>query len=460
MSTDIDKTPEQIIRGVIVACADCDSCRYLMEDSCLFFPELYRLFDREMDNEEPASDSELRELANLCTLCDLCPCPNIREEIIRAKTAWVQREGFPFRLRLLADVQEFGSRCSHMPAPIKRFLQLPLIQGMAKKVAGIHPERQMPQIPEESFFSWASRQGMDQRGEETGPKVAYFSGCTAGYLFPEVAKSAAIVLKHNHIPVYVPPQQCCGMPTMLEGERETTLQRAKYNLESLQECASQGYDPVCTCPTCGYLFKALLQEKAVYSRTYQDAVGADENEIKVPRKGPVVQDFLRLNRKIYGPILKDDGYFAGLDPMQRIALSQQVKDMGEYLHEMHRQGTLKIPSKGLEKRIVYFAPCHQREQNIGSPYADILAAIPGLKIEQAGGSLDCCGMGGSLGMKKDFYRASLRLGRPLINKIQAAVPQAVVTDCLSCRLQFEHLLPYPVYHPLEILRQAYGLGEL
>ena len=79
----IDKTPEQIIRGVIVACADCESCRYLMEDSCLFFPELYRLFDREMDNKEPASDLELRELANLCTLCDLCPCPNIREEIIR-----------------------------------------------------------------------------------------------------------------------------------------------------------------------------------------------------------------------------------------------------------------------------------------------------------------------------------------------------------------------------------------
>jgi glycerol-3-phosphate dehydrogenase subunit C len=44
-----------------------------------------------------------------------------------------------------------------------------------------------------------------------------------------------------------------------------------------------------------------------------------------------------------------------------------------------------------------------------------------------------------------------------MRKIKAAAPDAIVTDCLSCRLQFTHTLPYPVYHPLEVLQRAYAV---
>jgi Fe-S oxidoreductase len=30
----------------------------------------------------------------------------------------------------------------------------------------------------------------------------------------------------------------------------------------------------------------------------------------------------------------------------------------------------------------------------------------------------------------------------------------VITDCLSCRLQLQHLTSYAVFHPLEILARA------
>ena len=39
--------PEAIVRRVIHACADCDTCRHLMNEDCLFFPALYRLVYRE-----------------------------------------------------------------------------------------------------------------------------------------------------------------------------------------------------------------------------------------------------------------------------------------------------------------------------------------------------------------------------------------------------------------------------
>jgi len=105
--------------------------------------------------------------------------------------------------------------------------------------------------------------------------------------------------------------------------------------------------------------------------------------------------------------------------------------------------------------MVYYAPCHQREQGIDSPYEKLLALIPGLTIKPIGGAMDCCGMGGSLGFKEAFHEASVKLGKPLMQKIQAANPSAIITDCLSCRLQFQQMLPFPVLHPLSIISRAY-----
>ena len=34
-------------------------------------------------------------------------------------------------------------------------------------------------------------------------------------------------------------------------------------------------------------------------------------------------------------------------------------------------------------------------------------------------------------------------------------PENIVTDGLSCRLQFRQLTPHKVIHPIEVLRQAY-----
>jgi glycerol-3-phosphate dehydrogenase subunit C len=63
------------------------------------------------------------------------------------------------------------------------------------------------------------------------------------------------------------------------------------------------------------------------------------------------------------------------------------------------------------------------------------------------------------GYKEHFHQKSLDLGEPLMEKIRARNPQAIVTDCMSCRLQFNHGLPYPVYHPVEVLARAYTVDS-
>jgi glycerol-3-phosphate dehydrogenase subunit C len=444
---------EAIIRSVIDACADCDTCRFLMNEDCLFFPELYRLVDQEKESGQTAGDLELKRLVELCTLCGLCPCPNIRNDVIRAKTAFVRQNGMPIGNRMLADVQQFGRTCGMMPGLINGTLSIDPVKGGVKRITGIHPKRKLPQIPGTNFFDWAKDRGLC-RNSANGHGVAYFAGCTAGYLFPEVGRATVKILELNDVKVFVPPQQCCGMPTLVEGDIRTTLKRARSNLDSILAAKDRGFEPVSSCPTCGFLMKVLLKEGAYHSESYQKEIGAGPDEIIIPDEGRNGK-FSHLKKSIYGEILKDDGLFNALDPLNRINVSDGFSDIGKYLLRLLDEKKLYVRFHNISKRIVYFAPCHQREQNIGSPYLRLLSLIPGLNIQQIGGSMDCCGMGGSLGYKKGFHDASVSLGAKITDKVGAHVPDAVVTDCLSCRLQFQHLLPFPVYHPLEILISAY-----
>jgi glycerol-3-phosphate dehydrogenase subunit C len=446
-----------LIRSVVDTCADCDICRFLMEDSCLFFPELYRLHDRETEQKIPPGGEELDRLADMCTLCGLCPCPNIRTDIVRSKATRVRNCGLPLGLRMLADVQSTGRLGSRVPKLMNTVLQVDPAGKAAKHFAGISQKRHLPKLPAEDFFSWAKRKHLTQKPDRL-PAAAYFAGCTAGYLFPKVAKAAVKILEKNGLPVYTPPQQCCGMPTLLEGMESLTRTRVQKNLSSLLAASDAGFDLLTTCPTCGFFMKILLREGAHYSQDYQKAAGAGANEICIPQTGSGKGGHTFLQKSIYGKILRDSPHFTGIDPLARIRLSEALLDMGEYLVRMHREGRFDTNLGCREQRLAYFAPCHQREQNIGSPYEELLAFVPGLEILRIGGSMDCCGMGGSLGFKESFHNASVRLGQPLAEKIKEASPEAIVTDCLSCRLQFQHLLPsLPVFHPLEIIAAAYGL---
>ena len=443
------------IRRVIDACADCDTCRFLMNEDCLFFPELYRLVDRENEIGQAATGHELKGLVELCTLCGLCPCPNIRNDVIKAKAARVKQNGMPFGNYLLADVQSFGRTCGRVPGLTNAFLSTGFVKKVVKRIAGIHPVRNLPRLPEKTFFNWAKDRGLCDT-PANGKGVSYFAGCTAAYLFPEVGRAAVMVLERNQVTVFVPSQQCCGMPTAVEGDFRATLNRARSNLDSIRTAKDMGYEPVSSCPTCGFLMKVLLKEGAYHSESYQRSIGAGDDEIKIPNDRETGQ-FTVLKKSLYASVLTDDGLLSELNPLDRIDVSDSFRDIAEYLVRLLGEERLDTRFRTVAQRIVYFAPCHQREQKIGSPYLRLLSLIPGLDIEQVGGPMDCCGMGGSLGYKKDFHDASVSLGSSVAAKISGHEPDIVVTDCLSCRLQFHHLLPFQVCHPLEILADAYGL---
>jgi glycerol-3-phosphate dehydrogenase subunit C len=448
------KTPQQILREVMRLCADCDTCRTMMEEDCAFFIELYKLWDQEHEDGISVTGEQLRYLTELCTLCGLCPCPKVPMDVMEAKARYIEEEGMPLATRMLNDVPRMARLCGTFPNMVKALQSNKVLGPLLRKATRIHPDRDLPSFPKENFFRWAAEKGLDRqrKGER---RVAYFAGCTAGYLFPAIGRGVVEILQHNGATVYVPPQQCCGMPFLVEGDRPRTLQLAEANMKQQLETLQEGYDLVYSCPTCGFFLKKLLRERAYYSDAFQKSVGATGDEIKVPAPEKGEGQFWHLKKSMYRYILKDDGYFSAIDPLERIRLSDHLFDFGSYLAGLHGEGKLATDFSPLPERMAYFAPCHLREQKMGFPYLGLMKLIPGLDIEPVGNDYDCCGMGGIFGFKDHFHQKSLDLGEPLMKKFRDHNPQAIVTDCMSCRLQFNHCLPYPVYHPVEVLAMAY-----
>ncbi|UFS70619.1 FeS-binding protein [Geomonas sp. RF6] len=447
------KSPQEILRGIIDLCADCDTCSTLLEEECVFFPELYRLWNNEKETGRPISDEELRHLVDLCTFCGLCPCPRIPADVMEAKSGYVAKEGLPTSTKLLIDVPRMAKVCGTIPWLYNALRKNKTVAPLLRKITDMHPDRELPALPDQSFFQWAEKKGLSSR-KEGHKSVTYFAGCTAGYLFPQVGRAAVEVLEHNGVSVYVPKQECCGMPYLLEGDLPTLLDRVKANVDHLLPCVNKGDELVGSCSTCNFFMKKVMKERACYSDEYQKSVGASEQMMMIPDVKEGKKIFRNVHKAQYQRVLKDDGYFSSIPPLDRVAISEAFNDLGEYLARLHAEGKLSTKFGKVSERLVYFAPCHQREQKIGTPYLDLLRLIPGIEIDATAG-VDCCGMGGNFGYKRTFHEDSMSIGRPLQQKIKKLNPQAIVTDCMSCKLQFNHTLPYPVYHPLEILAMAY-----
>lgn len=449
------------IRDVVDACADCDICRDLMKSSCLFFSELYKLIDEEMDSGKKIASNDLRNLVELCNFCALCPCYNIRSEIVMAKTEFIDRDGLKFNIRVLEDVEPMGKLCGAIPHLVNFLLQGKVAGSVIKAVAGIHTDRKMPEVPGESFPAWADKHMLSTKTRKPQKrKVAYFAGCSGRHFFSDVPKAVVNVFQHNGIECYYPEQQCCGMPPMLEGDRKLTLKFSESTVERLAEAIDDGYDIVCSCPTCGFMLKNVLKEGAYYSPEYQASVGGDDACIKIPAEpdstAPEEKKFSVLKKSIYGNLFKDDGLFSSISPLKRIKVAENTFDLGEYLRDLHRTGELETTFGPVPARTAYYPPCHLREQNIGRPYLDLLGLIPGISIDSIENPFYCCGIAGIMGFKREFHAPSIKIGNRLISKIKELNPEKLITDCLGCRLQFYQLTSYKVLHPVEIMEESYA----
>ena len=122
----------------------------------------------------------------------------------------------------------------------------------------------------------------------------------------------------------------------------------------------------------------------------------------------------------------------------------------------HRAGKLRTDFSTSLGTVAYHVACHQRVQNIGLKTRDVLQLVPDtevIPIER------CSGHDGTYAVKKEFHEISMKIARPVINKVKQADADHYSSDCPMAGHQIENGLEdgRKPEHPMSLLRRAYGI---
>jgi len=137
-------------------------------------------------------------------------------------------------------------------------------------------------------------------------------------------------------------------------------------------------------------------------------------------------------------------------------VKQHIFDPFEYLALRHKSSLLRTDFTRPLGKIAYHVACHLRVQNIGLKTRDVLQLIPGTTVEPIE---RCSGHNGTYGVKREFRDYSMKIGKPVIQRVQASGADFYASDCPMAGHQIESGLKAgpPPTHPLTLLRMAYGL---
>ncbi len=347
---------------------------------------------------EPSVDQWI-DLCIGCHLCDMvCSSGvNISELNLIAKAKYLDEKGRPLRDWLLTHSYLYGWLGSLLSSLVNVFFRNPFIKGMTEAILRIDRRRDLP-----SYESLTFRQWFKEHHSKGSKKVAYFYGCYTNTNEVDVGKAAVQVLEANGFEVILPPQRCCGIPMLGNGDFRGAKKMGLYNVPSLLKTIGSGSDIIFSSSSCGHMIKHE------YSHL-----------LSIPDADEV---------------------------------AKHIFDIFEFLRNLRESNGFNAHFNEQPLKVAYFAPCHLRVLGIGLPALEILRLIPGLKIDNV--EADCCGMGGTFGFKKEKYEISQEIGRDLAEAIDRLNPEIVLSDCEGCRMQIRHLTGLKVLHPVQILRDA------
>ena len=418
---DEQKLNEELER-VYDICHGCRRCVSL----CNSFPTLFDLVDNNETLEvEGVKKEDYVKVVDQCYLCDLCymtKCPYVPPHewnvdfphlMLRAKAVKYKQGKTNFRDKLLSSTDLVGKLAS-IPVVVQvvnTVNKTPATRKMMDSVLGIAAERQLPEYNSAKFRSTAAPDASFpvKDGKNTPGKVAIFSTCYVNYNEPGIGHDLIRILKHNEIPhVVVEKENCCGMPKLELGDLDAVKKLKEGNIPMLAKYAREGYAIVTAVPSCTLMFKQELP-----------LMFPDDADVKA------VQD-------------------AMFDPF-------------EYLVLRYKDGMLKTDFKQPLGKVSYHIPCHLRVQNMGQKTREMLELVPDTKVNVVE---RCSGHDGTWGVKSEYFKDSMKIGRPVFKAMGNNEPAYVSSDCAIAGRHILQGMGNPdtaKEHPLSLIRIAYGL---
>src|SRR5260370_15951260 len=105
-----------------------------------------------------------------------------------------------------------------MTAPLANFgNSKPLFRLLMERFVGINRRRPLPKYQWLTFERWFKRH---RKPAKSRRKVAYFYGCWVNYNDRRLGQRAVAILERNGIEVVVPRQQRCGIPAVVQFDKD------------------------------------------------------------------------------------------------------------------------------------------------------------------------------------------------------------------------------------------------
>lgn len=343
---------------------------------------------------------EVRDALDLCLSCKGCrsDCP-VGVDMATYKAEFLHHH-YRGRLRPAAHyamgrLPQWLRLAAPFARPLNALARIRPFAALAKRMAGIAPQRTIPVLATRTFTRWA-------RGHHpataSAPPVTLWPDTFTDHLSPQVGRAAVRVLESAGRTVRYPGQGvCCGLTYVSTGQLDRARAVMRHTLDRMGD--KLGRPLVVLEPSCAATLRTDLPE-----------------------------------------LLPDDPRAA--------ALASSVHTLAEYL-ERHapdwRPPALNRPVAGQTH-------CHQHAV-LGDAADRRLREQAGLAGELSGG---CCGLAGNFGFEKGHWEVSVACARErLLPAVREAAPGTeILADGFSCRTQLEQLGGVRGRHLAEVLAEG------
>ncbi|WP_337176939.1 FAD-linked oxidase C-terminal domain-containing protein [Paludisphaera sp.] len=357
--------------------------------------------------------ADFRAIVGSCIHCKMCQpeCPagvDVSSLVMEAKAAFVEDHGLAPGDWIFSRLEMWARLASRFPIASNFLMSRRGARWLLERALGVSRRRVLPPVRRTPFTRRASRLGLSRpRPSRPGPRVVYFVDLYANYYDQELAESVVGVLQQAGVNVYVPTaQRSAGMAPLVVGDVDHARELALRNLRVLGDAVRDGYTVVCSEPTAALMLR---------------------------------QEYVKLT-----------------DDLDAELVARATMDLGQYLQGLDARGQLPAPIEPVRARVGYHQPCHLRALDVGLPGFDLLRKIPEMDVEFI--DRGCSGMGGTFGLRRHQFRASLRAGRGLHRRMMDDDIEIGSTECGACRIQMEQGVAKRTLHPIKLLALSYGLN--
>ncbi|WP_419155841.1 FAD-binding and (Fe-S)-binding domain-containing protein [Streptomyces cyaneofuscatus] len=354
--------------------------------------------------------TEVRDALDLCLSCKGCrsDCP-VGVDMATYKAEFLHHH-YRGRLRpaahyALGRLPQWLRLARPFAGLLNALARVRPLAALAKRLAGIAPERTIPVLATETYSRWLrGRQGMGTHILSSSRVVRLWADTFTEYLSPQVGRAAARVLEEATGRTVLPPPSgvCCGLTYVSTGQLDAARAVMRRTLDRIG--LLPGHPLVVLEPSCAATLRTDLPE-----------------------------------------LLPDDP--------RAHELASSVRTLAQYLEEYAPDWT---PPR-LDRPAVGQTHCHQHAV-LGDAAERRLRERMGLTGELSGG---CCGLAGNFGFEKGHWEVSVACAEEqLLPAVRGSEPGAeVLADGFSCRTQLDQLAGRRARHLAEVIAEGLEHGR-